>query len=624
MRRRGPELESEKHTVIIVHGTFAAPSESELAAVGTEGAPWYLPGGDFSERLNAALALTPMGDAVWRDAEIFHWSGENAHSDRLAAGEALAERLLALREAQPSCRIHLVAHSHGGNVVLAGLDAYFRRLRGEAGQLASVLADTLDHDGDPAPELKIAFDRVFKATGPMHLARLDRVAPGFRNFLAREFNPAAQRDGLDRTLKALRHVEDALRRIVGVLVTLMRVLLRVPFAPIRDGQEVLIDERLQDAWTSSRENHRLGRVVLLGTPFLHQRPRRMNRVGRWLSGLASRIAVFVVFAVAGFLLVNGVGILLSALPRVIFTGWDPRAWHGLEVLAWCIIVLPSLFVSGAPPKRASNLYFDTGSNPLVQACHGRLDRRLDMLVVTAQQLDEALLGLSARPAVYAYMTPHIKNLLTPRFGVSPLAAPATGEALGTAVLRLVEWAGGALARNLVTLVVWLPLAPLRSRLISAFTDKLVTIVSAASLGVPAGEMNDVDVEVSGDPRTDGAMLVETWSTARLLAGLQLVTAEQAGENEARYRFVWNDAALNQTSSDTWLKVQQHKTHILRRFQYDHDVTLFTADLKRTCATLDERVKEVTGSVSLTHSAYYGHDRVITRIAGFLAYGGMRV
>lgn len=617
------ETTPERHYVLIVHGTFAGPTEEQLAAVGTDAAPWYLPGGDFAERLNGALAGTPLGAAVWRDIEVFHWTGENLHTDRLEAGAALAARLLELRRTEPHCRIHLVAHSHGGNVLLAGVQKYFERLGTESERLSATLAATLDHGGDPQPALERAFDAVFGDAARLRLSRLDAVAPGFREFLAREWSPSARRGGVDRILSAMRRVESGLRQVLGVLVIILRFLLRLPVGRVRSGKEVLIEQRLAQAWVSARANHRLGRIVFLGTPFLHRRPHRLSAITRLVFDVTNRLIVFAVFAAAGWALVYITTGALSALPRVAASGWDPRLWHPLELLAWAVLAGPGLFVARAPPKPASNLYFDSMRNPLVHACHGRPERRLGVLVITAQQLDEALLGLSARPAVFAYMTPHIRTLLTPGFGLESLPPPHSNETLGAALLRMVEWTGGLLLRNVASLLAWTVLAFLRPRLIRGFTDKLVNIVSAASLGVPAGEMRRADIEVSGDPRVAGAMRVETWSTARLLAQLQLLNHDAAGENEARYRFVWNDHALDTMSSDTWNRVKEHEAHILRRFRYDHDVTLFTADLKRTCATLDERVKEVTGSVSLTHKAYYGDERVIARIARFLVYGGGR-
>ena len=88
--------QSEPHTVyIIIHGTWCAPFS------------WHMPGGDFYDALKSC--------AHQYDAAVafLNWSGKNNHEARVSA----AQRLIRLINTYPenSC-IHLVAHSHGGNV----------------------------------------------------------------------------------------------------------------------------------------------------------------------------------------------------------------------------------------------------------------------------------------------------------------------------------------------------------------------------------------------------------------------------------------------------------------------------------------------------------------------------
>ncbi len=106
---------------LIIHGTFAA-----------DGSWWRLGGEDktFADRLEEALAERGLSGTVWQPAldaglsyRDFSWSGENLDADRKAGGKQLAAGLEALAgklgatEASPLV-VHLVAHSHGGNVVL--------------------------------------------------------------------------------------------------------------------------------------------------------------------------------------------------------------------------------------------------------------------------------------------------------------------------------------------------------------------------------------------------------------------------------------------------------------------------------------------------------------------------
>ncbi|GJP38209.1 hypothetical protein CLOM_g22676 [Closterium sp. NIES-68] len=64
----------------------------------------------------------------------FHWSGQNTHDSRVAAGKALAQLINAIGKADPSARVHIVAHSHGGNVALKAVSKYLSMLRRESGR----------------------------------------------------------------------------------------------------------------------------------------------------------------------------------------------------------------------------------------------------------------------------------------------------------------------------------------------------------------------------------------------------------------------------------------------------------------------------------------------------------
>jgi hypothetical protein len=95
---------SHQHVIVLVHGTFA------------RGARWTR----HDSPLTTAVAKALAGKALLTS---FEWSGRNTHAARLAGGAALAERLRALRQAEPTASLHVVAHSHGGNVVAYALRA---------------------------------------------------------------------------------------------------------------------------------------------------------------------------------------------------------------------------------------------------------------------------------------------------------------------------------------------------------------------------------------------------------------------------------------------------------------------------------------------------------------------
>src|ERR1700736_478189 len=113
--------EPAKETVIIVHGTFAAPQPGESR--------WYQPSEGlaatkgFVAKLDAALQERGSQARCWAHCSQgdrgFHWSGENSWVARTRAAAELGSYVLNLQKNGWCC--HIVAHSHGGNVVLEAL-----------------------------------------------------------------------------------------------------------------------------------------------------------------------------------------------------------------------------------------------------------------------------------------------------------------------------------------------------------------------------------------------------------------------------------------------------------------------------------------------------------------------
>ncbi|NPT53822.1 lipase family protein [Paraburkholderia elongata] len=102
----------ERHTVILVHGTFAAPKEGVVQ--------WYQRGSEFCKALDRSLETLHSNPRCWShlpdDGAVFHWDGRNDWLSRLFAAKALAREVRDLKDAGWHC--HIVAHSHGGNVAL--------------------------------------------------------------------------------------------------------------------------------------------------------------------------------------------------------------------------------------------------------------------------------------------------------------------------------------------------------------------------------------------------------------------------------------------------------------------------------------------------------------------------
>src|SRR5262249_5029777 len=103
--------------IILVHGTFAEPQFDGSSQ-------WYQPGSEFCRDLDARLAQLDCRARCWAhltDAHsYFSWNGHNDWAARSAAAVELAKLLRSL--IKDGWRVHIIAHSHGGNVLLEALD----------------------------------------------------------------------------------------------------------------------------------------------------------------------------------------------------------------------------------------------------------------------------------------------------------------------------------------------------------------------------------------------------------------------------------------------------------------------------------------------------------------------
>src|SRR5437016_5027884 len=103
--------------VIVVHGTFAGrvPNSPALPR------KWWERGGSFCERLDDHLRSHGSNARCWShivDGQSeYSWSGKNEETARQTASKSLRAHLETLEQDTEISRFHIVAHSHGGNVV---------------------------------------------------------------------------------------------------------------------------------------------------------------------------------------------------------------------------------------------------------------------------------------------------------------------------------------------------------------------------------------------------------------------------------------------------------------------------------------------------------------------------
>jgi hypothetical protein len=79
---------------------------------------WFADGSEFRNRLTAALSKRGLSAQISQ----FLWSGANSVRERDRAAHQLVEHIRAKQSDCPDSTQVVIAHSHGGNVVLRALD----------------------------------------------------------------------------------------------------------------------------------------------------------------------------------------------------------------------------------------------------------------------------------------------------------------------------------------------------------------------------------------------------------------------------------------------------------------------------------------------------------------------
>jgi hypothetical protein len=105
MRKMGKSSSSTQVVVVTVHGTNDGPTPEGPKK-------WFEDGSDFSQLLKQALSRQEIQIEI-----VPHiWSGENSARAREQGAEKLAGKIRGLGRAGK--RVHLIGHSHGGNVAV--------------------------------------------------------------------------------------------------------------------------------------------------------------------------------------------------------------------------------------------------------------------------------------------------------------------------------------------------------------------------------------------------------------------------------------------------------------------------------------------------------------------------
>lgn len=545
---------------------------------------------NFCRRLKEQLGVAGVTDVALPghdDAVTFAWSGDNDDAARRSAAESLAGRLQQIVRDHANARVHVIGHSHGGNVALKGIEL---RLRQAAVEAKALLRRAL---AGPADDIAASIERSIERSLPGANEGLRARARTMLTDAAAELRPHLERDFIIRLWPRA-----APARLYFLLTT---------SGPVRDSAN-----RFVSSWVAAQVP---ASVTCLGTPFYHKvwQGRRTVRFLRRLPG--SIVAIVLLTAPTLYAVVMFYSALLALLPAVTMLSWNPLAWplwlQGLIVL----LIVVSIGVAGSEADtRDTNLYFEEEG-----MAWSPVHARIPALVISAGRLDEALLALSSEPFAFAFLIPQLRAMLSrgPRLP-DPAGRVSTLSTIGTVPLQLLLRGIARIGYALVA-PLWIPFR--RWVLIPLMTEVLLRTVNASAFGVRSDELSAARIQVRS------RINVPPWfdETYHEVTDVLLRTppvaapAARTSAAAARFDFLNDDARLVQKkeASVFWKRLQEALPELRARYG-SADGPALEHELALNVIALEERIKQIAGSVDLNHSWYYSNDEVIEMIATFVA------
>ncbi|MBR0777768.1 hypothetical protein JQ625_23280 [Bradyrhizobium diazoefficiens] len=560
--------------VIVVHGTWNPPQEGKRR--------WYQVNeadpDNFCTRLNERLAELGFGRPVGRSLDKrtieFAWTGANNHDARMEAARRLHALIKDIADQDASARIHLIAHSHGGNVALKAIQEYL--------DLHCELAERAYDDW----RFEIDEDWWSLFIGPHDPnIRWDQVEPFFSE-------RAVRPDGTTETT-ASRFIAD---------------------------------------WLADPRINRLGRVVFLGTPFYWKRWPKRGAIERFLRRFLSValnttvLGTLFYLSLVIFWLIGYPQRFLSGEPSRIaldVTSWSWTAW-----VMFAAAILPVAWWATPRRPRDANLYFD--EERLSRVIHADTaapaSGPIDALIVEAGVLDEALLALSSEPLVYGALVPRLKDLLQGRKDWDLPKPPAGMQDIKDRLaLRELRYLAVLAVRRTLAWICTPILRPARAALEAYLISTIVKLVSAAACGMRPLDFSEGRLEVRSTPNIR-FLREHRWNAAQLLLSRHPAASKPSAAADStivRYGFLWDERVMAEKldKNEIWPHIVEFLPHMRRRYANDMlSWSEHVAVLKAISVTVVERLREFAGAVELAHSQYYTNPEVIDEIARFLATG----
>jgi hypothetical protein len=525
--------------------------------------------------------MPAMQDAVWRtfDAQTsFRWSGANDHRERLRAAYRLYKTFTDIIASDRDARIHVVAHSHGGNVLLRAIEILLdpfpesRReitmrdlWRGYLRDYPWLLRRFKLEGADPV--VTASEDAIFR-NGAQHLGRLVFLGTPF---VRKQWTPPSSPK--TRLLKRL--AGNLAGAVTGAAVTLYAIaLLLSAFAAATP-------------WVS----------------FIGANPLRWPFW--WQFGIGTAAIVYCIIILLDEARYNSN--LYFAEHR------DKRQPP---------VPFPALVVSASFLDEA---LLGLSAEPLVVT---ELAPRIEDLFHPERSWPlHKLFALRARLRQHGPI------------GVEELWVEDAEIGTYWASFSIFKLWPRALSR-LVFDCAYYPLSPLWKFVQNCLSQRASHLVrdslAAGSFGLPGSDLSGARLEISPHIKAERFFAEEFWEVSRMALETPIVVSTAARDRK-RFAYILDDDALKdrlkteeKDENGPWSRLKQNLGGLYERyassfvFEVGGAGQLSRAEYDRAIGriwlTTVERIREVSGAIELAHSAYYANPVVEEGIANFIATG----
>jgi hypothetical protein len=586
---------TENHYVILVHGTWNTPVDGQAhwAVLSDAGVP------NFASELNAKLDELGLDRPIGRHANsldtTFKWSGENTHNGRIQGAKSLYMLIDYIDRSDPIARIHIVAHSHGGNVALRALSEYLktRYLRGVdfarnyERALAAGISQPLSWAWDNSPYPPQRFSQANTELAEIEDLYTKTDADGS----ARKLNPA--------------------------------------FNAFTAG----------DIWLAGKGMNRIGRIVFLGTPFFEKVwARWKSNPLEWIGALVEAIfytpiaalIAYVLWAISHGLLWVLLGFTFDLIPAPVLNPmrWSEWCWFSLAGISGAV----SLFFAyiDREGRRSFNYYFNpsTGYRPLNWDRSTTLKSILEYkfqqsipfptLIIHSGMLDEVFMAMSTEPLVRGILIPRMREVFSlPDYRV----ATADGDLEP-------KFSPIQFAKYLPLTTLTLFVRPIRAVLVRYIGSIVLKALTSAGFGFPSVELREGNIMPSNRMVVPQWLRSWEWDVAQLLLSQNAKASTAEGdvladgeENGFGYLFDQDLRSRRLAGSALWQRLRSDVADIVRNNR-SLPAEQAREQLELVVLTIEQHVREIVNRVGLSHSRYYTNKMVIEAVARFLANGDL--